>query len=406
MTLRKVFLEPVWNLHAFQRQMLTYPPSGYQFISVEKPREKAFNTAAHWGSARALLRASDAVIPIALAKAWLERWKPRPPGTLLTYAVDHLVFRPEPWVVEVEYAAGLVGIHPKHFRRFRRVAERALASTYCRRILCWSGAGRRSLSDLGWARFEHKIEVVYSAVPPKRFVKQHRRGQIKLLFVGSGSSKGAFEGRGSEIFEVFASLRERYRNLELVVRSDIPSYLRHLYSGMANVKVIDKVVPREVLEQEFQTADIFLFPSYHTLPATILEAMSYELPVVAVDAWANAEYVEDGRTGLITPRPGQVLGYCADTLQPNFLAPSFLKAFRVPNRETVAALAAAVGTLIEKPELRQRFGKAARWEVEQGKFSLARMNEKLTQIFDEAIGEEYDPAGGRRVGMAREPAKP
>lgn len=406
MTLRKVFLEPLWNLHAFQRQMLAYPPAGYEFMSIGKPRQKVFGTAAHWEPARALLRASDAVIPIALAKAWLERWDTRPPGTLLTYAVDHLVFRPEPWVVEVEYGGALVGIHPKHFRRFRRVAERALASPYCRRILCWSEAGRRSLTDLGWARFEHKIEVVYYAVPPKRFIKQHRRGHVKLLFVGSGSSTGAFEGRGSEIFDVFASLRERYRNLELVVRSDVPSYLRRRYRGMANVRVMDQVVPREVLEQEFQTADIFLFPSYHTLPVTILEAMSYGLPVVAVDGWANAEYVEDGRTGVVTPRPRQVPGYCADTLQPSFLAPSFLKAIRVPDRETVAALAATVGTLIERPELRQRFGRAARWEVEQGKFSLARMNETLSRIFDDAIGQEDDPAGGRRVGMTREPANP
>lgn len=112
MTLRKVFLEPLWNLHAFQRQMLAYPPAGYEFMSIGKPRQKVFGTAAHWEPARALLRASDAVIPIALAKAWLERWDTRPPGTLLTYAVDHLVFRPEPWVVEVEYAGALVGIHP------------------------------------------------------------------------------------------------------------------------------------------------------------------------------------------------------------------------------------------------------------------------------------------------------
>lgn len=110
--------------------------------------------------------------------------------------------------------------------------------------------------------------------------------------------------------------------------------------------------------------------------------------MVTIDSWANAEYVEHGKTGLVAPRSRKVPDHFAGTRQPSFLAPSFPQAMRVPDREAVAALAAAVGMLIEHPELRQKLGKAGRWEVEQGRFSLARMNRRLTQIFDEAVGQE------------------
>ena len=45
--------------------------------------------------------------------------------------------------------------------------------------------------------------------------------------------------------------------------------------------------------------------------------------------------------------------------------------------------------LIVNPELRRKLGKAARWEVESGKFSLTKMNGKLGQIFNEAIAVDY-----------------
>ena len=106
--------------------------------------------------------------------------------------------------------------------------------------------------------------------------------------------------------------------------------------------------------------------------------------MVTLDSWANAEYVEDGKTGLLAGRSSRVSRYCPGTSQPNFLAPDFHKAVRVPDPEVVTGLAQKVSQLIEDGELRRRLGKAARWEVEKGKFSLAKINEKLKRVLDEA----------------------
>jgi len=367
--------------------MLAYPPPGYTFLTDGFTPQLIVRTAARWHPARTLLKGTDILFPTSLVKAWAARWKSPPAGTELTYAVDHLVFRQEPWIVEVEYAAALVGIHARHLRRFRPLARRLLSSPQCRRIVCWSEAGRRSLNDLGAEQIGKKTDVVYYGVPPKLASRPARAGPLTLLFVGSGTSDGAFEGRGNEIFEVFAALRQRHRDVELVVRSDIPSYIRERYGALPGLRLMDRRVPREVLEREFLTADIFLFPSYHTLPSTILEAMSYGLPVVTIDSWANTEYVLDGITGLVVPRPRTLPAYCQGTQQPSFLDASFRGAARNPDPDCVAALTAAVATLIEQPDLRQRLGRASRREVEEGRFSLVTMNEKLRRIFDATIRE-------------------
>jgi glycosyltransferase involved in cell wall biosynthesis len=366
--------------------MISFPPGGYEFVVARKPQDELFKALAHQDRARELLIALDTVVPTALAKSWLQKWNSPPTGTVLTYSIDHLVFRREPWVLEVEYASTLVGIHPIHLKRFKGIVENTLASGYCRRIIFWSEAGSRSLlTDLHSRGFQHKCEVIHLAVPPRAFVKKYGGSRIKLLFVGSGSSKGTFEWRGSGVFEAFAALCQRYKNLELVVRSDVPAYLIDRYGFMENLRVINGLVQREVMEREFQSADIFIFPSYTTAPLTILEAMSYELPTVTIDAWANSEYVEDGKTGLVVPRSSKVPYFYADTLQPNFLLPEFTEVLRDPDRWVVEELVRKISFLVENPELRKKLGKAARQEVEEGKFSLPRMNSKLARVFAEAI---------------------
>jgi glycosyltransferase involved in cell wall biosynthesis len=388
---RRIYLEPTWTIHGFQHQMISSPPKGYEFVVARKRHEDLFKVLAHQDTARSLLMALDAVVPTTLAKSFLQKWSDPPAGTVLTYSIDHLIFRREPWVVEVEYASALAGTNPAHLKRFRGIVETTLASPYCRRIILWSEAGKKSLlTDLHSQGFEHKCRVIPLAVPPKAFVKKNGNGRIKLLFVGSGSSKGVFEWRGSGIFEVFAALRKRYGNLELVVRSDVPKYLKDRYRSLENVRILDTPLPREVVEHEFESADIFIFPSYTTAPLTILEAMSYELPIVTIDAWANAEYVEDGKTGLVVSRSTEFPYYYADTLQPNFLAPEFTRALRNPDRRVVNELIMKTSLLIDSPDSRRRLGKAARAEVETGRFSAVMMNSRLAQVFAEAIDGTAD----------------
>jgi len=138
------------------------------------------------------------------------------------------------------------------------------------------------------------------------------------------------------------------------------------------------------LEQEFKFADIFLFPAHTTPAMVILEAMSYELPVITTDVRANSELVEDGKTGFLIKKSEKV-PYYIDDFVPNWGTPEFDNAIRTVDLKVVQELVEKTSILIEDRELRRKMGKAGRKEVETGKFSIERRKEKLKRIFDEAI---------------------
>jgi glycosyltransferase involved in cell wall biosynthesis len=380
-------------MHAGHRRLVSHPPSGYEIVTARTAQEHVFDTLTRSNVLRSLLRSSDAVLPTGLVKSALEGLNKPPAGTVLTYACDHLVFRGEPWIVEVEFASLLAGVHPKHLKRFSNIITRTLRSRYCRKIICWSETGRRGLlADLDAQAFGHKIAVVPYTVPPRPGHKTSAGQGVKLIFVGAdalGSSWRAFEYKGGrEVLSAFALLCDQFANLELVVRARVPPDMSRQYQSLPGLRIIEEYIPWEQLDFEYRTADICVLPSHTTIPVTILEAMSYGLPVVTINSWANAEYVEDGKTGLVAPRSTRLPYFYANTGQVNFGTPEYDRAIQTPDPLVVEELVWRLRMLIQSSELRRKLSHNAKWEVEHGRFSLGSVNQKLKALFDEAISDE------------------
>ena len=92
--------------------------------------------------------------------------------------------------------------------------------------------------------------------------------------------------------------------------------------------------------------------------------------------------VRDGETGfLIRPPFG---------LNPDMLTREIVNMIsaRSPDMHVAKELVEKTSILIEDEGLRRKMGIAGRREIETGKFSIKRRNEKLKKIFDEAIGLE------------------
>lgn len=382
---KKIYLEPLWKMRSIAQELVAYPPPGYEFVTLDSAQGRIIQAASRINFSYDLLRGTSIIVPVNLAKAYLERFRKIPENTDLTYSVEHIIFRKEPWVVDTEYVSLLASYNVKHFKRYRKVIQRALASPYCKKIICWYEAARRTvLLNLNCTGFEQKLEVVPLAVHKKEFTKSFINGKVKLLFVGSAYIPGQFEIKGgTEALEAFILLKKKYDNLELVIRADVPKDIKRKYLGLSNLRIIDGVIPWQQMEQEFKSADIFLLPAHNTPFSVFLDAMSYELPVVTIDAWANSEIVENGKTGFVVEK-SEKIPYYVEHFIPDFGTPQFQKAIRTPDPKVVEGLVGKVSTLIENEDLRRRMGKAGRWEVEQGKFSIERRNEKLKRIFDEA----------------------
>jgi len=277
----------------------------------------------------------------------------------------------------------------EHLRLYRSFIERVLSSEFCKKIMPYLNTEKMTLfKGFNCERFKEKIEVVNLALPPKIFKKEYGKDKVSLLFLGTvhkSNISGSFEERGGiELLEAFKILNKKYNNLELVIRAPVPPYIHNKYSQILteeNVKIFEQVLSREEWQYIMKNADIFLFPGFITPALTILDAMNYELPVVATNWRGNCEIVKDGETGfLIEPPFGLTPDLPLPQEQKNMLYQ------HCPDMRLVKELAEKTSMLIEDEKLRRRMGIAGRKEIETGKFSIGRRNKKLRKIFDEAIG--------------------
>jgi glycosyltransferase involved in cell wall biosynthesis len=368
------------------RQLLEHPPDGFRFVSrtqwSDQLSDRVIRNDFLWRWRHRLNR----LAPLNLAAAYgLLRFKRPPADADLTYSESPLIFRREPWVVGVEVAIQFAGYDHRHLARYRQVVEAALGSRYCRGIICWSEAARRSLLErLSGEKFSEKISVLHPAGTPKPFARPASSNgrPVRILFVSSVVTPGGFEQKGGrEVLEAFIWLRRINPQVELVVRSDVPEALRSGYEGAPGLKFVTQPVARAELDRLYQSADIFWYPAHSLSSVVVLEAMSYSLPVVTSDYYDNPEYIEDGRTGFVA-RHGRAL-------PPWDTSPrDVLEAVREPDRGLVGELVEKTRLLVERPALRRQMGAAARAEVESGQFSLAVKNRKLQEVFERALAAE------------------
>ena len=333
---------------------------------------------------------SNKIIPISIIKPYIEKNLIFSPEVSLIYSSGHIIFNKKyPWVVDLEFVTHFSGYDIKSFLRYKKYIQECLESENCKRILPWTKAGSRTV-ELSFSsdKIYDKIQTVYLSVPPKKFIKNHNSDIIRLLFVGSQNFPKDFEIKGGkEVFEAFKILRKKYDNIQLLVRSFVPIMIKEKYKKCPNIIIIDYTVSGETLDLLFKSADIFVFPSHNTPGLVILDAMSYELPIVTTNVWGNSEMVTDSVNGFLVEKSVEI-DYYSDNFIPKWGSGEFLNKLKKDlDSKVVDEIVKKTGILIDDEKLRRRMGKAGRHDIEQGKFSITNRNIKLKRIFDEAIGQ-------------------
>jgi len=304
----------------------------------------------------------------------------------LVYSSQQLTFAKLPWVVDLEFANALVNYGD--IRLVRKIVQKALTSKYCKKIMPWSEWAERTLyRSVNCNFFKEKIETVHFAVKPKDFVKEKKDGKLRLLFVGSINELNFldFEGKGGfEVVEAFLELNKKYDELELVIRSWVPPEILDKCSKNPNIKILYSPLSDEELAHLYASSDIFMFPAHKSLGMVILEAMSYELPVIARAIYNATEPIKDMKTGiLLSPLPQ--LPYYTWNGAPNDHDVNLLFGIRKHRPLLVKQIVEKASLLIEDSSLRRRIGREARCLIEEGDFSTKNRNKKLKRIFDEAL---------------------
>jgi glycosyltransferase involved in cell wall biosynthesis len=388
---RKIYFDASGKIHSLYNEMILNPPKGYTFIKDAYKSDillkRFINNSLIYNFQEEYL---NNLFPVNLYKAYLEKTKKIPKDIELSFSPGHLIFRNEPWVVDLEYVTQLSGYNIHFFKKYQDIIVGKLASYNCRKIICYTESSKKTIMNtLNRNNIIEKIEVIYLAVTKKNFIKkQYLDDKIKILFVGSINIPGEFEYKGGkEVILAFKKLNKIYPDIELVIRSDLSKEYKSECKKIGNITVYDKIISGEKLDEEFRSSNIFWFPGYATPGMVFLEAMSYELPIITTDVWANPEIVIDGENGFLIEKSKKIKHYDENYIPLwNYQINSkFMKSIRFPDIDIIDNLVYKTAILINDEKLRKSMGLNGREEVENGKFSLEKRNKKLTRVFDESI---------------------
>ena len=253
----------------------------------------------------------------------------------------------KPWVADMEafFSMQLADVSTK---KGNKNILKLLLKDNCKKIMPWTEYTKKQILE-AFPEIINKLEVVYPAIPEIKNLNKPKNNKLKIIYVAR-----YFNLKGGPIaLEVLEELRKKY-NIEGIIISDVPEYLKKEYPFLK----IYNLLPQKELFELMQNSDIFFYPSpVDTFGFSLLEAMSFGLPIVTLNAKqteCRREIVEEGKTGFVIEGldTKELIKYCS--------------------------------VLIENENIRKMMSKNCLREIKEGKFSIKERNKKLEKIYREA----------------------
>lgn len=212
-----------------------------------------------------------------------------------------------------------------------------------------------------------RVDVVHNGVATQDFTpaqsrkeRQEIRSRLGLPcrpFIVLTVRRLVFRNGLDTLLEACARLKERNEILVVIggsgpQRALLEQFIRQ--AGLINVRLVG-FVPDDRLANLYRAADVFVLPTRtgEGFGLVLLEAFASGIPVIATNGGAQEEVVCEGQTGLLVPP------------------------------ESPAALADAIVTLKDQPELVARMGSAARTRALE--MDWERTVDRLEEFLTEAV---------------------
>jgi glycosyltransferase involved in cell wall biosynthesis len=222
-----------------------------------------------------------------------------------------------------------------------------------KKLVAWSDWVKKSLIQ-DYAVPPEKIVVIPPGVDTRAWadsrIQKDGKEALKILFVGGNLQRKG----GLLLLDAFRQIRKEWDKtgieLHLVTKDHLPEE--------PGVFIYNQMEPNSrALKELYHASDIFCLPTYgDCLPMVLSEAGAAGLPTISTQVAAIPEIVMDGKTGILIPAGD------------------------------ASALAGALRTLIENPDLRHRFGAQAQRSVAES-FDAAINARKLLSLLKETIPE-------------------
>lgn len=247
---------------------------------------------------------------------------------------------------------------PDYPRRKRMIANRLLLSRRDRCVAVGEAVRTALINNEGLPG--GRVEVIYNGVDTGSYAAETDRAEARRLMKAEPGEFVIIQvARFDYLKDHSTALRALSRVLaavpqaRLVLVGDGPE--RERIKSQVRESGLDSQVrllgTRGDVKRLLPGADLFLLTSTSEgIPLTVIEAMAAGLPVVATDVGGVGEVVMDGATGLLAPAKDD------------------------------AALATAIGRLVNDSELRNRFGRAGQ-ERARERFDETGMCRHYQQIY-------------------------
>ena len=303
----------------------------------------------------------------------------------LIHSNGSIIYSPDkPWVVDFEDGTAFTFLQtPTEEEQIKVSAE--LKSEKCRRLMPHCEAAKQSFYSIYEPSEEvrDKTEVVY---PGLKAPENHDidTDKFSILFVAR-----EFERKGGyEAYRAFKELRQEFDNLEFICVSDTPEEVKE--EDIENTRFYEDV-PREDLYDLYREADLFVYPTFHdTFGIVMIEAMAFENPVITLDAFATNEIVDEGRDGYI------IEGYDEKWFDPETKVridryndwEKLRKEHSEDEKERIVEdIVSKVSDILSDEDKFEDLSENAREKIQSGKFSIGNRNEKMKEIYREALRE-------------------
>ncbi|MFH8120275.1 MAG: glycosyltransferase family 4 protein [Candidatus Aenigmatarchaeota archaeon] len=359
----RVYIQKPWRYTKsyYYVSLTQFPPKNIEFIN--KNEFKSIKAVPKY--ANFLKRFLKKIIKIIISSFPNVRFTKIKKSYDLIHCAHCLSLNKFPWVADIEWVGQFWLYGPVKKYPSKGYVKKILASPYCKKIMAWTEWAKCGILK-EFPMLKNKIEVVYPAIPFKKF-KRRKSKKITLLFVARDFY---FKGGLYALYAIDA-LTKKYKEVNGIIISNVPENIKNSIKNK-KIKFYDLMSQKKLFKKIYPKCDIFVYPSFtDTFGYSIIEAMSFGIPVVTVDGQSRRELIKNGKHGFIVKSP------FGDFPKDDDL--------RKINQNVLNNLIRKIELLIKNKKLREKMSKNCIREVREGKFSIKERNKKLEKIYKEAL---------------------
>ena len=370
----KIRLFPDGEVHSAYLDMIGNPPEGIEYIGRHS---YAPGSALNMGGGGLIIRALDAfnlpyIVPLK--------------SECFVHSCQKLIHTNADFIIDIEHGNPFMGANniDKHKSAiFRRLVSKILLKDNCKGILPWSdkAAGAFALNfDFLGERFLSKVAVARPTTAPCRLMTK-KFDKFTFLFIGGYSfyAKG-----GLQTLAAFNHLVDSKVDADLIVVGGAPDHVKMKYCDVDGLWFYSRL-QRTVLLDLMSKCHCLVQPSVgDTYGMSLLEAKARGVPAIVVDSFAEAELVENNKSGIVL-RPDMALRLRFDGNGRKILSKdAFHSQFSsyCPSFRHVYDLMHAMKRLTSDRVGAKKMGEAALKEIDGGRLSMANRNKTLKMAYE------------------------